>query len=156
MRRAIEHLPAPQAAPQAAAPPAQATVTLPFDQRHRRRVRLQDDQGRDFLLDLPRAVVMRAGDLLRLEDGGHLAVRAAPEPVLDIACHDPEQALRVAWHLGNRHVAVQVLGADRLRILADRVLGEMLAGLGAVVSPTMAPFAPEDGAYAGGGHHHDH
>lgn len=153
MRRAIEHLPALQAA----GLPALATVTLPFDQRHRRRVRLQDDQGQDFLLDLPRAVMMRAGDLLRLEEGGYLAVRAADEPVLDITCHHPEQALRVAWHLGNRHVAVQVLSADRLRILADRVLGDMLQGLGAAVDATLAPFAPEDGAYTGGGHHqHDH
>ena len=152
MRRAIEHLPAPQAA----APPALATVTLPFDQRHRRRVRLRDDQGQDFLLDLPRAVVMRAGDLLRLEHGGCLAVRAADEPVLDIACANAEQALRVAWHLGNRHVAVQVLRENRLRILADRVLQGMMEGLGAEVRPVMAPFTPEDGAYAGGGHHHDH
>ncbi len=152
MRRAVEHLPAPAAA----APSALATVTLPFDQRHRRRLRLRDDQGQDFMLDLPRAAVMRAGDLLRLEDGGHLAVRAADEPVLDIACAGPEQALRVAWHLGNRHVAVQVLGDNRLRILADRVLRDMLEGLGARIDPAMAPFTPEDGAYAGGGHHHDH
>jgi urease accessory protein len=158
MRRAVEHLPA-LASPEDEAqvmPEVLATVTLPFDQRHRRRLRLRDDRGGEFLLDLPRAVAMRDGDLLRLEDGGCLAVRAADEDVLEIACANAEHAARVAWHLGNRHVAVQVLAGGRLRILEDRVLHHMLEGLGAAVRPALAPFAPEDGAYAGQGHHHDH
>jgi urease accessory protein len=133
-----------------------ATVTLPFDQRHRRRVRLFDDRGEEFLLDLPRAAVMRHGDLLRLADGGLIEVRAADEPVLEIECADTEHALRVAWHLGNRHVAMQVLAGGRLRILEDRVLQEMLVGLGAKAAQALAPFAPEGGAYAEAGHHHEH
>jgi urease accessory protein len=151
MRRAIEHLPRPSAAE----PVVLATVTLPFDQRHRRRLRLLDDRGEEFLLDLPRARAMRDGDLLRLAEGGFLQVRAADEPVLEIECLGAEHAARVAWHLGNRHVAMQVLSGGRLRILEDRVLQGMLEGLGARVTPAMAHFSPDGGAYAGHGHHHD-
>ncbi len=139
---------------------ARGTVTLGFLDRHRRRVRLHGDDGTPFLLDLPRAVVLGADDGLELEGGGYLAVRAAAEPLAEIACRDGAQRARIAWHLGNRHLPMQVAGA-RLRIRWDQVIVDMVAGLGAEVSRIDAPFDPEAGAYAEGGrsehhqHHHD-
>ncbi len=83
-------------------------------------------------------------------------MHAAPEPVLEIETADPADLPRIAWHLGNRHLPVQVL-PGRLRIRADHVIAEMVAGLGARVARLDAPFDPEIGAYAGPGqHHHDH
>jgi urease accessory protein len=137
---------------------ARGTVTLGFLDRHRRRVRLQCDDGVPFLLDLPRAVVLGADDGLELEGGGYLAVRAAAEPLAEIACRDGAQLARIAWHLGNRHLPIEVAGAH-LRIRWDQVIVDMVAGLGAAVSRIDAPFDPEAGAYAEGGrgeHHHHH
>lgn len=154
MRRAIRHLPKP-----AGRPEPDATVTLLFDDRHRRRVRLDDDAGVPFLLDLPEAVQLRAGDRLLLEDGSEIAVAAAPEPVLDITCDGPPHVARVAWHIGNRHTPVQVLPDGRMRLRADHVLADMLRGLGAWVQEAEAPFDPEPGAYhrhGDGQHHHGH
>jgi urease accessory protein len=133
------------------------TVTLRFHDRHRRRVRMSEDSGTDFLLDLPQAAVLRQGDGLALEGGGYIQVRAAPEAVADIAAGSPEHLARLAWHIGNRHVPVQVLPDSVLRILDDHVLVDMVRGLGAEVVRLRAPFAPEAGAYAGGHkHEHDH
>lgn len=134
------------------------SVTLPYDERHRRRIRMTDDGGEEFLLDLADAVLLVDGDGLILEGGGVIAVRVAPEAVLDIQCRDAAHAARVAWHIGNRHTAVQVLDDGRLRIAADHVMADMITGLGAGVSPATAPFEPEGGAYShSGGHHgHDH
>ena len=87
-----------------------ASVTLPYEERHRRRVRLIDDTGEPFLLDLEHAVMLGHGDGLELEGGGFIAVRAADEAVYDIRCHDAAHTARVAWHIGNRHAPVQVLG----------------------------------------------
>jgi len=129
------------------------TVTLAFLDRHRRRIRLVGDSGEAFLLDLPRAAHLADGDGLELNDGGFIAVRAAPERVLEIAGADAAQLLRIAWHLGNRHLPVQVAG-DRLRVRDDHVIAEMVTGLGGRVSRLDAPFDPEIGAYAGG-HAHD-
>lgn len=150
MRRAVCHLPS------GTWPSGQrvATVTLAFEDRHRRRVRLTDDAGEAFLLDLEEAALMDEGDGLQLEGNGVIAVRAADEPVLDIAAVTPAHLARLAWHIGNRHVAVQVLDDGRLRIRADHVLEEMLRGLGAELTARIAPFSPEPGAYAGGGHGH--
>lgn len=143
-----------------------STVTLPYHDRHRRRVRMRDDNGEDFLLDLPQAAILGDGDGLALEGGGYIRMRAAAEAVADIAAGSPEHLARLAWHIGNRHVPVQVLQGV-LRILDDHVLVEMVRGLGATVIRRQAPFAPEAGAYAeahapgphhdhGHGHHHDH
>lgn len=158
MRRATEVI---QAGAWGAAE-AVATVTLAFDDRHRRRLRMRDDAGEDFLLDLPDAMRMGDGDGLRLEDGGIVRVRAADEDVLDIRCGDLRDTARVAWHIGNRHIPIQVLEDGGLRIRADHVLAEMAKRLGAAVAEKRAPFSPEPGAYDdhGGhgshGHHHDH
>jgi urease accessory protein len=145
---------------------ARTLVTLAFDDRHRRRVRLVSDDGLEFLLDLPEATVLRHGDGLRLDDGSWIAVQAADEDVCDIACPSPESLARIAWHLGNRHLPVQVI-AGGLRIRDDHVIVDMLRGLGASVTRRRAPFDAEGGAYAKGhghhhgqdhdhGHHHDH
>ncbi|HEX2116489.1 MAG TPA: urease accessory protein UreE [Alphaproteobacteria bacterium] len=126
---------------------ARATVTLPYDDRHRRRVRLVADDGCEFLLDLPEAIVLRDGDGLCLDDGAWLAVRAADEQVCDIACPTPEALARIAWHLGNRHLPVQILERG-LRIRDDHVIVTMLEGMGAAVTRRTASFDPEGGAYA--------
>ncbi|MEP4884989.1 MAG: urease accessory protein UreE, partial [Alphaproteobacteria bacterium] len=136
---------------------AVATVTLAFDDRHRRRVRLVDDAGDAFLLDLDHATRMGDGDGLRLETGGVVHVRAAVEDVLDIRCDDPRDTVRMAWHIGNRHLPTQVLGDGTLRIRADHVIEQMLVRLGADVEARVASFDPEPGAYDdGAGHSHDH
>src|SRR5258708_38359167 len=138
-------------------PDAQAggTVTLSYLDRHRRRIRLHGDDGTPFLLDLPRAVVLGEGDGLEIEGGGCLRVRAAAEALAEIDCRDGTELARIAWHLGNRHLPMQVAGTT-LRIRWDHVIVEMVAGLGAEVSRISAPFDPEAGAYAEGGHHHHH
>lgn len=123
------------------------SITLDHEQRHRRRAAMRSDGGIAFLLDLPQAAHLHDGTRLLLDDGRCVLVRAAAEPVLDIQGPD---LTRIAWHLGNRHTATQIL-ADRLRIRDDHVLALMLRGLGAVVTPVSAPFEPESGAYA-----HDH
>ena len=128
-------------------------VTLAYLDRHRRRIRLVADSGVAFLLDLPRARHFADGDGLELDTGGFIGVRAAPEPVLDIEAADRPSLLRIAWHLGNRHLPVQVVG-DRLRIREDHVITEMVSGLGGWITRLEAPFDPEFGAYAGVPHHH--
>lgn len=134
-----------------------AGVALDFDHRCRRRIALQASDGVDFLLDLPRATRLRAGDGLLLESGAVIEVSAAPEPLLELRCRDRDQLVRLAWHLGNRHVPTE-LRTESLRIRVDHVLAEMARRLGADVAPLEAPFDPEGGAYEGGGHgghHHD-
>ena len=126
------------------------TVTLASVDRHRRRIRLVADSGEAYLLDLPRAHHLLDGDGLELDCGGYVRVRAAPEPVFDIEAAEPADLLRIAWHLGNRHLPLQVAGA-RLRISSDHVIAEMVIGLGGRVTRLEAPFDPETGAY----HEHD-
>jgi len=138
---------------------AVATVTLAFDDRHRRRVRLVDDAGEAFLLDLDDATRMGDGDGLRLDGGGIVHVRAADEDVLDISCDNLRDTARMAWHIGNRHLPTQVLEDGGLRIRADHVIEQMLVRLGAQVEAKTASFDPEPGAYdegTGHGHSHDH
>jgi urease accessory protein len=126
-------------------------VTLASDDRHRRRLVLTGDAGTRFLLDLPRAAMLRDGDGLVLDDGAIVRVVGKPEPLVEIAATSAAAGLAIAWHLGNRHVDMQVVG-DKLRIRRDHVLEAMLAGLGAVLTRIEAPFDPEPGAYA---HRHD-
>jgi len=104
-------------------PEAQAggTVTLSYLDRHRRRLRLSADDGTPFLLDLPRATVLGEGDGLELEGGGFLRVRAAAEALAEITCRDGAELARIAWHLGNRHLPMQVF-EGRLRIRWDHVI----------------------------------
>jgi urease accessory protein len=129
------------------------TVVLDFDDRHRRRVAMTGTRGLEFLLDLENAVALRGGDALVLEDGRLIEVVAAPEPLAEIRGADPQHLVRVAWHLGNRHLPTQIMGKG-LRIRRDHVIEAMVKGLGARVIEIEAPFDPEGGAYAGGGHAH--
>jgi urease accessory protein len=130
-----------------------ARVILDFDSRHRRRIVMRTDTGLEFLLDLEKAHRLRQGDRLVLEDGRHIEVIAAPEPLTEIRCDDLRHLVRVAWHLGNRHLPT-MLDGDRLVIRRDHVIEDMVRGLGAAVAHINAPFNPEGGAYAGGHHHH--
>ena len=135
---------------------AEDGVTLAFDDRHRRRIRLHTDGGEDILLDLPKAKAMAHGDGLRISDGRWLAVRAAAEPLLEIRCQTLIALLRLAWHLGNRHLPTDIT-ADRLRIRPDHVIEDMVRAMGAQVEQITAPFQPQGGAYdhgEGGDHEH--
>jgi len=134
---------------------ADDTVVLDHDRRHRRRIRLTTSGGASVLLDLPRAHRLREGDALLCEDGARICVRSAPEPLFEISAPDPAALVRIAWHLGNRHLPTQLCG-DRLRIREDHVIAEMVRGLGGSVTAISAPIDPEAGAYAGGHHHHHH
>jgi urease accessory protein len=127
------------------------TVVLEFDDRHRRRMTMTGTRGLEFLLDLPETVALRGGDALVLEDGRLIEVVAAPEPLIELRGVDPRQMVRLAWHLGNRHLPVQIAG-KHLRIRRDHVIEEMVRGLGAGVIEIEAPFDPEGGAYVSGGH----
>ncbi len=120
-------------------------VVLDAGDRHRRRLVLKGERGTDFLLDLDEAVALRDGDGIVLDDGAMVLVAGEAEPLLEIAAPTPLGLIRLAWHLGNRHTDVQVVG-DRLRIRHDHVLKEMVCGLGATVAQVDAPFDPEGGA----------
>src|ERR1700684_2532108 len=133
-------------------PPAD-TIVLDFDDRHRRRMAMIGTRGLEFLLDLENAVALRGGDALVLDDGRLIEVVAAPEPLLEIRGNDPHHLVRVAWHLGNRHLPTQIM-PKALRIRRDHVIEAMVKGLGARVIEIEAPFDPEGGAYAGDGHAH--
>jgi urease accessory protein len=129
-------------------------VLVDFDRRHRRRIVLRTEQGREVLLDLPQAARLREGDGLAV-DAGVVRVCARAEKLLEIHAHDESEIVRIAWHLGNRHLPVQLVG-ERIRIRDDHVIREMVEGLGGHVEEMEAPFDPEAGAYAGGHqHHHD-
>lgn len=136
-----------------------ASVTLDFDGRYRRRIRLTLDGGKGgILLDLPHAARLQDGDGLLLEDGRYVLVRAAREEVMDITATSPHDAIRIAWHLGNRHLPVQVLADGALRLRYDHVIEHMVEGLGGRVSRAHQIFSPEPGAYedGGGAHAHSH
>ncbi len=151
MRRAVEHRPRGRWPAEEAA----GSVSLAFDDRHRRRLRLETVEGEAILLDLPRAVAMAERDGLRCADGAWIAVAARPEPVLRITAATPALAARLAWHLGNRHTPADIR-ADAILIRPDHVLAEMLRNLGGEVTETVEAFQPEGGAYAGHGHEHGH
>ncbi|MFO1249314.1 MAG: urease accessory protein UreE [Alphaproteobacteria bacterium] len=158
MRRATTVLKAGEHRDQAVA----GRLRLDHHHRHRRRLVLQTVEGEPILLDLLQAVHLRGGDRLLLEDGAVIGVEALDEPLLEIAADSMAALIRIAWHLGNRHLPTQLLG-NTLRIREDHVLEEMVKGLGGTVTHIVAPFDPEGGAYAGGGSHshghshgHDH
>src|SRR5215510_2793979 len=131
-------------------------VVLDAGERHRRRIALRGERGTAFLLDLPQAAALKDGDGLVLEDGAIVRVAGKAEPLIEIAASSLHELARFAWHIGNRHAELQVVG-ERLRIRRDHVLEEMLRGLGARMTSIEAPFDPERGAY-GHGHadHHGH
>jgi urease accessory protein len=129
------------------------TVTLDWDDRHRRRIRLALDRGGAILLDLPQAARLGDGDGLLLEDGGIVRVVAAAEPVLEIR-RGTTSLPRIAYHLGNRHLPIEIL-PDLLVIRHDHVIEDMVLGLGGEIRHADRPFAAEAGAY-GGGHSHGH
>lgn len=145
---------------------ASDSVRLDHDQRTRRRMVYTTEAGATILLDMPRPVRLRDGDTLRLEDGALVRVEAMPEALLEIAAPSTAALVRIAWHLGNRHLPTQLLpGANggTLRIRHDHVIAGMAEGLGGECVAILAPFDPEGGAYEGAiaahGHdqgHHDH
>ena len=138
-------------------------VTLDWDTRQKSRFDAPDSLGRTLAVFLPRGTVVRGGDVLVAEDGSLVRVVAEPQPVMAVrACPDhgsPVDLARAAYHLGNRHVALQV-AADRLQFEPDPVLADMLRRMHLIVTDELAAFEPEGGAYeAGAGHdhaHHDH
>ena len=137
-----------------------ATLALDWDTRQKSRFDADDSTGRKLAIFLPRGSVVRGGDVLLVEDGSLVRVQAAPQPVMVVRpCAEhgqPADLLRAAYHLGNRHVAVD-LRADRIQIEPDHVLAEMLRRLHLTVTEETASFEPEGGAYQGGGHGtHDH
>jgi urease accessory protein len=126
-------------------------LELPFDSRQKSRLRAKLASGEEVALMLPRGEILRGGDLVTASDGRVIEIVAVPEKLLHI---ESSSLAKAAYHLGNRHVPVQV-GESFLRIAEDHVLEEMLSKLGAKVSHVEAPFEPEAGAYAGG-HQHQH
>jgi urease accessory protein len=130
------------------------SVVLEFDERYRRRLVMTGVGGFAFLLDLPEAAMLRGGDGLRLEDGRIVEVVAAPEPLAEIKAADTLALMRVAWHLGNRHLPTEMT-PKALRIRRDPVIEDMAKGLGARVIPVEAPFNPEGGAYVQADAHAD-
>jgi urease accessory protein len=135
---------------------ADASVSLTLEQRQRSRQRVRLDDGRDAGILLPRGETLKDGDLLASEDGLVVRVSAAPERVSSAVCSDPVRLARACYHLGNRHVALQI-EPGRLRWLHDHVLDAMVRGLGLSVTIEDVPFEPEPGAYGAGalgGHRH--
>ncbi len=127
-------------------------LELEFVYRSKSRLRTRLVSGEDVGLFLPRGTVLRGGHKLRARDGRVVQVIAATEDLLEVRCSDPFELTRAAYHLGNRHVPIE-LGDGFLRLRADHVLQGMLVGLGASVLPVRAPFEPEAGAYAPGHQH---
>lgn len=133
-------------------------VVLDHDHRLRRRIVLETRGRASVRLNEVKPVQLRHGDGLKLSSGAIVLVEAEPEPLLEITTHNLAELVRIAWHLGNRHLPTQLLG-DKLLIRADHVIADMVHGLGGHAHPIMAAFDPEGGAYSGqtaGGHHHHH
>ncbi|MEY4663248.1 MAG: Urease accessory protein UreE [Pseudomonadota bacterium] len=137
-----------------------STITLDWDVRQKSRFDATDSQGRSLGIFLPRGTVVRGGDVLVAEDGSLILVKAAPQAVLRITACDqhgsPFDLTRAAYHLGNRHVPIE-LQADHLKIEPDHVLADMLRAMHMTVVSVDEPFEPENGAYGEhGGHGHGH
>ncbi len=143
--------------------PATDRVRLDYDQRARRRMVFRTEDDRSILLDRQRPTPLRDGDAFRLEDGTRVVIEATAEALMEIGAPSMSALVRIAWHLGNRHLPTQLVpGTDAhpggtLRIRHDHVIADMAVGLGGTCDPILAPFDPEGGAYAGGGDHgHGH
>jgi len=154
----IKHLPAGQGLAEAVKRRL-PTLTLDWDLRQKSRFAARDDSGADLAVLLPRGTVLRGGDVLVGEDGSLLRVQAAPQPVLQVrhcALHgSPFDLLRAAYHLGNRHVPLELRPA-LLQLEPDPVLAQMLRAQHLLVNEAQAPFEPEGGAYGAHGHAHPH
>ncbi|QEW08012.1 urease accessory protein UreE [Nitrincola iocasae] len=148
MIRLTEKLDSPQ--------PTDVSLSLSIDQRIRSRLKVQLDDGRDAGLFLPRGLILRGGDCLRSECGLIVLVKASPETVSTVRCDDTLLLTRVSYHLGNRHVPLQI-ALGFVRYQHDHVLDAMVEGLGVSVICEQQPFEPEAGAYSSeSGHHHGH
>lgn len=152
MLRIVEILSAPLSEEQLTPP---LILTLPFEMRQKSRFKAVLDNGIEVGLFLSRGQVMRSGDCLRTEDGQIIHVTAANEEVSTVRHEDMFEIARCAYHLGNRHVSLQI-GRGWLRYKHDHVLDEMVSGLGLEVCFELAPFEPEGGAYGGHSHAHSH
>ena len=133
------------------------SVLLDFDGRHRRRMLLKTESGAELLLDLAETTALADGDLLVTEDGKHIRVVAQPEMLMEVSAADPARLVRLAWHVGNRHLPTEIAGST-LYLRHDHVIAQMLQQLGATVKFIARPFNPEGGAYGHGrthGHLHD-
>ena len=130
------------------------TITLDETARHRRRIKMVSDNGIEFLLDLPEARLLRHGEAIVLDDGREIEVIAEPEALYEIYADNPYHLLKLSWQLGNRHLPSQIM-EDHIRIRQDRVIKEMIEGLGGRVKEITDSFDPEGGAY-GHGHTHGH
>jgi len=162
LRIFTQHLPTRRRSGAAAAPSAETLkLVLPFEQRQKARQRARLAVGLDIGIQLPRGTVLRGGDQLRASDGTVLEIVAAREPVSTVWCRDLRRLAQVAYHLGNRHVALEI-GAGWVRYLADHVLDALVTQLGLTVVHNDEPFEPESGAYGshdhaqGHGHTHAH
>jgi urease accessory protein len=153
LRIFTEYLPARRYRPASAAAAPTLKLVLPFEQRQKTRQRVRSPAGVEVGIQLPRGTVLRGGDLLRAADGAVLEIVAAREPVSTVWSRDLRRLALVAYHLGNRHVALEI-GTGWVRYLADHVLDAMVAQLGLAVVRHDEPFEPEAGAY--GGHEHSH
>lgn len=130
-------------------------IALNYNERHRRRFTYVADHGTEFLLDLPRAALLQHGDALQLSDGRLIELLAAPEMLMEVRAGPETGLVRIAWHVGNRHLPAE-LHEDCILLREDHVIRAMLSGLGARVADIEAPFVPEQGAYAGGREHAHH
>ena len=155
----VEHIPAHTARPRPPRPTpppterdsttnARERLVLPFERREKARQRARLESGREVGIRLPRGTVLRGGDRLRAANGLLVEIVAAPERVSTVRCATPRDLARTAYHLGNRHVALEV-GDDWVRYLADHVLDAMIEQLGLAVVHELQPFEPEAGAYGG-------
>ena len=133
-------------------------IVADHDQRHRRRILLRTESGHDLLLDLAHTQHLRDGDAIACDDGRLVRIVSLPERLLEITADSPHALLRLAWHLGNRHLPVAI-SAGSLLIREDHVIADMVRGLGGFARETLAPFDPETGAYdaaLAAPHHHGH
>lgn len=129
-------------------------VSLSFDLRQKSRIRVTLQSGAEAALYMQRGTILRGGDFLRADSGEVIEVIAADQAVMKVTATNSKSLTRAAYHLGNRHVPLEI-GDGWLKLEADSVLKDMLLGLGVEVEELQAPFEPESGAYAAAGHHHD-
>ena len=122
------------------------SVTLNYDNRYRRRIAMKTDGGKDFLLDLAKTTELRSGDLIELEDGRFIEVKAASEKLMKATSNEPLLILKAAWHIGNRHLSCEIQ-MDNLILRFDHVILKMLENLGLTLEVINQPFNPEGGAY---------
>ena len=122
------------------------SVTLNYDNRYRRRIVLKTNGGEDFLLDLEKTTELRSGDLIELEDGRFIEVKAASEKLMKATSNEPLLILKAAWHIGNRHLSCEIQ-MDNLILRFDHVILHMLENLGLTLEVINQPFNPEGGAY---------